>query len=305
MIKKAKEVKGEKPEAFSDGYKKKGAKLEITNPDKIYWPKEKYTKEDMLKFYEDISEFILPYLKDRPQNMNRFPSGITGKSFYQKDVDSVPNFVDIATIHSESNNKETLLYIANLGGIEINAWNSRIQNLENPDYLIFDLYAKAEYFDGIVKTALEVRKLCEELEIDTYVKTSGKRGIHVHIPLKAKYNFDQVRTFAEILSIKIQDRIPDIVSLERDPDSRKDKVYIDYLQNRRGQTTASVYSLRPVDGAPVSTPLEWSEVDKKLDPKKFNLKTMMKRLDKKGDMWKGVLGKGINMEKALKLLAAS
>ncbi len=310
--KKAEDIEGYKPEVEHDGYEKKGNKLELSNLNKVYWPKEKYTKGDMIKYYEEISKIMIPYLKDRPQNMNRFPNGITGKSFYQKDIDSVPKFVDVETIHSESNNrdidyivcnnKETLLYMANLGSIEINPWNSRVGSLDKPDYLIFDLDAKEKYFEKIIKTALELRKLLEKYEIDNFVKTSGKRGIHINIPLNAKYDFDQDRTFAEIISRKIEERIPDIVSLERNPDKRKDKVYIDYLQNRRGQTTVGVYSVRPVDGAPVSTPLKWKEVTKRLDPKKFNIKTMSKRIDKVGDMWEGVLGKGIDLGKILKKL---
>lgn len=312
--KKPKDVSKEIVKQESNKSKPENSKLQliIKNEDKIFWPKEKYTKGDLIKFYDEISEFIMPYQVNRAQNLNRFPNGIKGKSFFQKDFDYPPKFVRTEKIYSESSkryidylvcdNKETLLYMANIGCIEINPWNSQLDSLDHPDYLIFDLDADAKKFDDLVKVAQGLHELLDEIEVPGFCKTSGKRGLHVNVPLGAKYEFDQVRAFGELISNLMQQRLPEIINLERDPDQRKNKVYIDYLQNRKGQTTASAYSVRPVDGATVSTPLKWSEVNSKLNPKDYTIKTMAKRLDKVGDLYKGVLGKGINLEKVLKKL---
>ncbi len=288
--------------------------LEFSNLDKIYWPKEKYTKRDLLEYYNDIGDVMMPYLVDRPQNMNRHPNGINGESFFQKDYDNEhPEYVSTKKIYSSSTkkyvdyilcqNKETLLFMANLGCIEINPWNSKIDTLENPDYVLFDLDPVEVDFKDVVKVAREIYELCEELKIPSYCKTSGKRGLHVYLPLDAKYDFEQVKIFAELIAVKIQNRLPKIVSLERSPEDRKGKVYIDYIQNRKGQTTACAYSVRPTEGATVSTPLKWEEVKPGLDPKKFHIKNMRERIDAVGDLWEGVLGEGIDIEKVLKSLS--
>jgi bifunctional non-homologous end joining protein LigD len=256
----------------------------------------------------------MPYLVDRPQNMNRHPNGIKGESFYQKDFNNEhPDYVTVQKVYSESTkkyvdyilcqNKETLLFLANLGCIEINPWNSKIDTLENPDYILFDLDPVEVDFDDVVKVAREINELCEELDIPSFCKTSGKRGLHIYLPLGARYDFEQIKIFAELIAVKIQNRLPKIVSLERSPDDRKGKVYIDYLQNRKGQTTACAYSVRPTEGATVSTPLKWDEVNGRLDPKRFNIKNMRERLDKVGDLWEGVLGEGIDIVKVLKKLS--
>jgi bifunctional non-homologous end joining protein LigD len=317
--KKAKEVVGEKV-IDASSVEKEDAKgnstlpdLEFSNLDKIYWPKEKYTKGDLLEYYNDIGDVMMPYLVDRPQNMNRHPNGIKGDSFYQKDFNNEhPDYVTVQKVYSESTkkyvdyilcqNKETLLFLANLGCIEINPWNSKIDTLENPDYILFDLDPVEVDFDDVVKVAREINELCEELDIQSFCKTSGKRGLHIYLPLGARYDFEQIKIFAELIAVKIQNRLPKIVSLERSPNDRKGKVYIDYLQNRKGQTTACAYSVRPTEGATVSTPLKWEEVNGRLDPRKFNIKNMRERLDKVGDLWEGVLGEGIDIVKVLKKL---
>lgn len=278
--------------------------------DRVYWPKDKFTKEDLINYYRDISEFMLPYLKDRPQNLNRFPEGIEGQSFYHKDMEqSLPEYVETANIYSESNNKEisymvcnnvqTLMYMGSLGCLEINPWNSRVQSLDYPDYLIFDLDPNEIGFDKVIETALEIRKILDKLEIEGYPKTSGKDGLHIYVPLEAKYTYDQTQQFGQLIAMMTRDALPKVVSLERSPRDRKRKVYIDYLQNRHGQTTAAAYSPRPRNLAPVSTPLQWKEVNSKLDPTKFTITNIFKRLDKVGDLWKPVIGKGIDLGKIL------
>jgi bifunctional non-homologous end joining protein LigD len=288
--------------------------LSITNREKIYWPDEKITKGDLIDYYSQVGKFMLPYLKDRPQSMHRFPNGIKGESFYQKDVDvnKIPSWLTTEKIYSESNKAyinylvcndiETLIYMANLGCIEINPWNSRIASPENPDWLVIDLDPEDISFKEVVIAANAVRKVFEELDVESYCKTSGATGLHIYIPLAAKYDYDIVKTFAELIATNVHDLVPDTTSLLRSPAKRKNKVYVDFLQNRRGQTLAAPYSVRPKPGATVSTPLEWTEVNARLDPKNFTIKNIFRRLDKTGDLWKPVIGKGVDIKKCLKKL---
>ncbi len=286
----------------------------LTHLEKVYFPKEGYTKGDVVEYYRSVADLILPYLKDRPQSLHRHPGGVRGPSFFQKDVHhQVPSWIPTAEVYSDSHGKEinyllcqdeaTLLYLANLGCIEINPWNSRVGSLDNPDYFVIDLDPEDIGFDAVIETAQAVKEVLDRAGIEGYPKTSGKTGIHIFIPLGAGYAVEQAKQFAEVIAHLANALLPDITSIERSPKNRQKKVYLDYLQNNRGQTLAAPYSLRPVDGAPVSTPLRWSEVKKGLDPQDFTLKTIRKRVKKVGDLWKPVLGKGINLEKALKRLS--
>lgn len=289
--------------------------LYLTNQNKWYFPKDGITKGDIVNYYNEVSDLILPYIKNRPQSMHRFPNGITASGFYQKDVDvdAIPKWLKTEKIHSESNdkdldylicnNKQTLLYMANLGCIDINPWNSTIKKLDNPDWMVMDIDPANKKFEDVVTTALMVKEVMEGLECDCYCKTSGASGLHVYIPLGGKYHYDQVKLLAELIAIEVQQRLPKITTIERTIKKRNQKIYVDYLQNRRGQTLASAYTVRPVLGANVSTPLEWKEVTTKLHPSQFTIKNVLKRFDKKGDLWSGVLGKGIDIKKILNLLA--
>ncbi len=288
--------------------------LKLTNQNKIYWPSEKITKGDLVKYYSEISGIILPYLKDRPQSLHRFPNGIKDAGFYQKDVDTakIPGWLHTEQVYSESNkeyidylicnDKATLLYMANLGCIEIHPWNSRIQTPENPDWLVIDLDPEDISFKEVVRAAVETKKVFDTLEIESYCKTSGSTGLHIYVPLAAKYDYDIAKNFAQLIAQKVNEALPSTTSVLRMPAKRKKKVYLDFLQNRRGQTLAAPYSVRPKPGATVSTPLKWSEVNAKLDVSKFSIKTIFKRLDKVGDLWKPVIGKSANLDKAIKQL---
>ena len=286
--------------------------LHLTNQDKIYFPESGITKGEIVQYYNEVADFILPYLKDRPQSMNRFPNGIDAPSFYQKDVDvdKIPSWLKTKKVYSESNDehldylicndKATLLYMANLGCIDINPWNSTIKQIENPDWLVIDIDPSKDKFEEVVQTALTVKEVMDEFETECYCKTSGASGLHVYIPLGAKYDYDSIKIFAQLVATEIQKRIPEITSLERSIKKRNNKIYVDYLQNRRGQTLAAPYSVRPVPGAQVSTPLEWSEVTPKLHPSQFTIKNVLPRFEKKGDLWAPVLGKGANIQKIIK-----
>ncbi len=190
--------------------------------------------------------------------------------------------------------------MANLGCIEINPWNSRIGKIQDPDWVVIDLDPNGIAFKEVIKTALSVKETLDDLEIASYCKTSGASGLHIYIPLEAKYDYDTAKNFAELIAHLVNEKLPSITSIIRSPSKRKKKVYLDFLQNRRGQTLAAPYSVRPQPGATVSTPLLWSEVNEKLDPTKFTIRNMLERIDKKGDLWEPVLGKGENISKALK-----
>lgn len=288
--------------------------LHLTNQNKIYFPKDGITKGDIVQYYNEVADLILPYLKNRPESMNRYPNGIESSSFYQKDVDTekIPSWLKTKKIFSESNNedinylicndKETLIYMANLGCIEMNPWNSTIQKIENPDWLVMDIDPDKQDFSVVVETALVVKEVMDEFETDCYCKTSGASGLHVYIPLGAQYDYDSIKILGELIAKEVHSRLPETTSLERSIKKRDHKIYIDYLQNRIGQTLAAPYSVRPKPGATVSTPLEWNEVNSKLHPSQFTIKNVLSRFEKKGDLWTPVLSKGANIKKILKKL---
>ena len=289
--------------------------LHLTNQNKIYFPQDGITKGDIIQYYNETAPLMLPYLKDRPESMNRFPNGIDSPGFYQKDidVDKTPKWLKTKKIFSESNDadvnylicndKETLLYMANLGCIEINPWNSTIKNISNPDWLVIDLDpAKEDDFKSVIETALVVKEVMDELETECLCKTSGASGLHIYIPLGAQYDYDSIKILAELIAKEVHTRLPETTSIERSIKKRKNKLYIDFLQNRRGQTLAAPYSVRPQPGATVSTPLEWNEVNEKLHPSQFTIKNVLQRFEKKGDLWKPVLSKGANIKKIIKKL---
>lgn len=286
--------------------------VKLTNQNKIYFPKDGVTKGDVIDYYQKMSQYILPHLKNRPQSMNRFPNGIEGLSFYQKDAsDETPDWITKEEIHSDSgdkfikyilcNDKATMAYLNNLGCIEFNIWTSKVETIDFPDYLVLDLDpSEKNSFDDVIETAKVAKTIMDKAKIKGYCKTSGSSGIHIYIPTGAKYSFEQVKNFGHVLMQKVQEELPEITTLERSLQKRdKNKIYLDYLQNRRGQTLASVYSLRPKNGAPVSMPIEWSELKTGLKPTDFNIENALERVKKNGDLFKPVLGKGFDMLKAI------
>ncbi|RZK08264.1 MAG: DNA ligase D, partial [Flavobacterium sp.] len=292
--------------------KKSGSdKVEFTNLDKAFWPDLKITKGDVINYYDAVADYILPYLKDRPQSLRRTPDGIKSEGFFQKDVaGKVPKWIKTRKIKSDSKeepieyllcqDKDTLLFLANWGCIELNPWSSRVGSLNNPDYIIFDIDPKDAPMKNVVATALKVKEILDLLKVPAYIKTSGGNGLHIFIPVKPKYTYEQTREFSHLVSQMVHRDLPKITSLERMPAKRKGKVYLDFLQNGKGKTMASIYSLRPREGATISVPLEWSEVNGRLSLKKFNLKTITKRLKDKGDLWKDFFEDAIDLKEVLK-----
>ncbi|MDC8103500.1 DNA ligase D [Chryseobacterium sp. PTM-20240506] len=284
--------------------------LKFTNLDKVFWPKAKITKRDLINYYYQVAPFILPYLKDRPQSMNRFPNGIEGKSFYFKNVtDTAPDWADTFLYRSETDNEDkhylvgkdeaTLLYMANLGCIEMNPWNSTIKKPEHPTYCIVDLDPDKNSFDQVIETAQVTKQILDDMGIDSYCKTSGSTGLHIYIPLGNKYTYEQSKEFARVIVTLVHQELPDYTSLERVIKDRKGKMYLDFLQNRPHATIASVYSVRPKPGATVSMPLHWDEVKKGLKMSDFHIFNTLERLQSEGDIFKPVLGKGIDLKKII------
>jgi len=268
--------------------------LRLSNPKKVFWPKEGYTKGDLIAYYRAIAPWILPYLVDRPTVITRFPDGIEGKSFYQKDMpDWVPPWLRTIALWSEGSEREIhyvliddadgLAYLANLGSIPIHVWASRTADLGRPDWTIIDLDPKGAPREWVVPLALAVRELTESIGLPTYVKTSGQTGLHILIPLGGQLTYDQARQLAYLLGMVVEQRHPDKATTNRNPQSRGGRVYLDWGQNAHGQLLVSPYSVRPVAGAPVSMPLTWDEVVPSLDPKAFNIRTALARVEAKGD----------------------
>ncbi|MBC7863909.1 MAG: DNA ligase D [Bacteroidia bacterium] len=286
-------------------------KLNVTNLNKVFWPDEQITKGDVLNYYSNIAEYILPYLKGRPQSLKRNPNGINDKGFFHKDAaGDAPAWVDRIKLFSDSakkdinyilcNNKATLAYLNNLGCIEINPWHSTIKALDKPDYLVLDIDpSDKNTFEEVIETANVMHELLEKAGAVNFCKTSGATGLHIYIPTEKKYNYEQIKDFAEIICVLANAQLPAFTSLERNLKKRGNKIYLDHLQNRRGQTIAAAYCLRPYEGATVSTPLEWKEVKQGLSPAQFTLNTLPLRLKKKGDLFSGILGKGIDIKKCL------
>lgn len=292
-----------------------GPRLKPTNLRKVFWPAEGYTKADLIEYYERVAAWMLPYLRDRPLVLTRFPDGIAGKSFYQKDApEFAPAWVRTERIYSRDTERdiaylvvddvEMLRYVANSAAIPIHCWASRVPSLERPDWLVLDLDPKGAPFTDVVRVALALRRILDDLALPSYVKTSGATGLHILLPLGARYTYEQARTFARLLAVLGVEAEPEISTVARPLRDRGGKVYIDFGQNGHGQTIVAPFSLRPLPGAPASCPLEWREVTPRLDPARFNLKTIAARFEKIADPLAPVLGEGIDMAAALERIRA-
>lgn len=266
--------------------------FEITNRDKVFWPEEGYTKGDLLDYYASVSEHLLPYLADRPLVLTRYPDGIAGKSFYQKNVPGfTPSWVRTIGIYSDHTEKEieyyvcddleTLLYVVQSGAIPLHIWPSRASTLQHPDFCLIDLDPKDAPFAFVVKLAKAIHSLCEEIGMPSYVKTTGSSGLHILLPLGRKCTFEQSRMLGQLIAHHVEVTHRDMATTQRTISARQGKVYVDFLQNRHGQLLVSPYSVRPIPGAPVSAPLEWREVNARLTPRKWTIANLPARLKRK------------------------
>jgi bifunctional non-homologous end joining protein LigD len=290
-----------------------GNELRFTNLSKLYWPGEGYTKRDMINYYYQVAPLMLPYMKERPQILNRHPNGIEGTSFYQKDVKGkAPGFIETFPYYSYMDQREkeflvctdeaSLLYIASLGCIEMNPWHSRRDRPDNPDWCIIDLDPDGNSFRQVIQAAQVTHELLESIGLPSYPKTSGSTGLHIYIPLAGRYSYEESKEFARKLARAVQAQLPKFTSIERHTGDRVGKLYIDFLQNRPQASVAAPYSLRPRPGATVSMPLLWEEVKPGLKISDFTIRNATDRVRETGDLFKGVLGKGVRLEKPEKLL---
>jgi bifunctional non-homologous end joining protein LigD len=265
--------------------------IAFSNLNKIYWPAEKYTKGDLIDYYRAVSKWLLPYLANRPVVLTRFPDGIDGKSFYQKDAPVfAPEWIRTVPVWSEDtqreikfficDDEESLLYLANMGSIPIHIWASRAGSLELPDWCVIDLDPKEAPFSDVIRCAQVLHRVCDSVGLPNYVKTTGKTGLHIMLPLGRQCTYEQSRMLGELLARVVLLECKDIGTITRHVTKRGDKVYIDYLQNRHGQTIVAPFSVRPLPGATVSMPLLWEEVDGSLDPKMFTIRNAIERVNR-------------------------
>jgi bifunctional non-homologous end joining protein LigD len=290
-----------------------GHDLKLSNLSKFYWSEEKISKRDLINYYYQIAPYMLPYLKDRPQSLNRHPNGIHGEHFYQKDVKGkVPEWIHTFRYYSETDKREkefficddeaSLIFLANLGCIEISPWNSTAGKPDNPDWCVIDLDPDQNTFNQVIKAAQVTHELFEWLGVPSYCKTSGASGLHIYVPLGAKYTYEQSKEFARAIVTVVHSRIPSFTSIERQIADRGGKMYLDFLQNRPQATIVAPYSVRPKPGATVSMPLHWEEVKAGLKISDFTIKNARERISKTGEMFKPIIGKGIDLNKALRKL---
>lgn len=266
-----------------------GRRVDFSNLDKVYWPDEGITKGDLIEYYRSVAPWMLPYLKDRPLVLTRYPDGINGKSFYQKNApEFAPGWIRRQRIYSGHAGKEidyfvcdtedSLLYLVNMGTIPFHVWPSRADTIQTPDWCILDLDPKGAPFEHVILLARTIHEICETIRLPNYVKTTGSSGLHILIPLGAQCTFEQSRLLAHLIARIVETRHREIATTERSLDNRKGRVYLDYLQNRHGQLIVAPYSVRPLPGAPVSAPLRWNEVGGKLEPRQFDVRNLAARL---------------------------
>lgn len=287
------------------------AAAQITNPDKVFWPEQGYTKLDLIEYYRAVADWLLPYLADRPLVLTRYPDGIDGKSFFQKDApEYAPDWLRLETLWSEGSERdiryfvieseEGLAYIANMAAIPLHVWSARMGHLQHPDWCILDLDPKGAPFAHVVQVARSLHKLCKAIGLPHFAKTSGSTGLHVLIPLGAKYTHEQSRTLAELLANLVVKELPEIATVQRHLDARDGKVYVDYLQNGHGRLLVAPFSVRPVAGATVSMPLTWPQVTARLDMHRYTLKTVPRLLTKlKSDPLHSVLSDAADLPGSL------
>jgi len=291
-------------------------RVAFSNLDKVFWPADGSTKGDLIAYYRAVADRLLPLLRDRPIVLTRYPDGIEGKSFYQKDAPAfVPDWLRTETMWSEHAEREiryficddveSLLYVVNLGSILLHLWSSRVASLQNPDWCILDLDPKDAPFRNVVRVALALRALCLEIGLECFVKTSGSSGLHVLVPLGRGCTYEQSRWLAQLLGAVIAAEHPDLATLIRPVAARGARVYIDCLQNGHGKLLVAPFSARPLPGAPVSAPLAWSEVNARLDLRRYTIHTLPARLRRqRRDPWAGLLQITPDLDTALERLAA-
>jgi bifunctional non-homologous end joining protein LigD len=303
--KEAEDVQREEPEAMPNEIRKGKRVLKLSNLDKPFWPDEGITKGELLAYYRTVAPVLVPHLKDRPFTMKRYPDGAYGKFFFQKDAPThMPDWIPTVEIMVSTrekprqrrkiraplvNDELALLWMVNMGSIDMNTWYSRVDKPDRPDFVLFDLDPSDDVgFKETVEVALLVKEVLDALKLESVVKTSGSDGIHVLVPIARRHTYDDTRDFSAIVASTLARTHQGLVTTEWARAKRRG-VLIDSNQNGEGKTIASVYSVRPREGAPVSTPLRWDEVNEKLDPRDFTMDVIRSRIEEHGDLFEPVL----------------
>ena len=271
-------------------------RVSLTSLDRVYWPEEKITKFDLLSYYLNISPLIMPYLKDRPAILQRYPRGIKAPMFFQQDLESAPEFIKTAHLVNQEGRElnyavfttiGSLLHFVNLGSIEQHPWHSTVKHLDQPDYLMLDLDPKAAPWKNVLQVALVCKEVFDELGLPSFPKTSGSSGIHIYLPLRPKHIYAKIAELAHALASAVAQRAPRVATIQRSLAKRqKQQVYVDAMQNARGKTIAAAYSARAKPGATVSMPLTWKQIEKGVKISDYTIKNAPKLLEKKDDVWK-------------------
>lgn len=271
-------------------------RVSLTSLDRVYWPAEKITKFELLCYYLNIQSFIMPFVKDRPAILQRYPRGINAPMFFQQDVESAPAFIKTAHLTNQEGREldyavyttiGSLLHFVNLGTIEQHPWHSSVKHLDKPDYLMLDLDPKKAPWKNVLEVALTCKEVLDELGLPSFPKTSGSSGIHIYLPLKPKHDYGKIAGMAEALAREIAQRAPRIATTQRSIAKREpQQVYVDAMQNARGKTIAAPYSARAKPNATVSMPLTWKQIQKGVKISDFTIKNVPKLVEKEGDAWK-------------------
>ncbi len=286
--------------------------IEISNREKMFFPEQKYTKGDLIDYYEKIADVILPHIESRPLTMIRFPDGIDGKKFFQKDApDYFPDWIEKKEVRNQDgtttnyvicNDMASLVYLANQACITPHIWLSKKDKLNFPDRMIFDLdpadedFSRVKWAAGMLKNLLQ-----DQLGLPSFLMTTGSRGLHIVVPLKREKSFDEVRSFAQQISVYLEKKYPDALTTAIRKDKRGDKLFLDVTRNAFAQTTVAPYAVRPLNGAPVATPLDWNELEKHdLHSQYYTIQNIFRRLGSKKDPWKNIDDASVSLEKALK-----
>ena len=273
-----------------------GERVSVTSLDRIYWPDEKLTKFNLLYYYLKISSHIMPFLKDRPAILQRYPRGIKAPMFFQQDTESAPAYIKTVRLVNQEGREVnysvfttvgSLLHFVNLGTIEQHPWHSTLKHLDKPDYVMLDLDPKKAPWKNVLQVALVCKEIFDEIGLKAFPKTSGSSGIHIYVPLKPKHNFGKVAGIAEALAAEVSRRAPKIATIQRSLAKRLEhQVYVDAMQNARGKTIAAPFSARAKPGATVSMPLTWKEIEKGVKISDFTIQNVAALIKKNGDSWK-------------------
>ena len=273
-----------------------GERVSVTSLDRVYWPDEKLTKFDLLTYYLKVSSHIMPFLKERPAILQRYPRGIKAPMFFQQDTESAPAFIKTVTLVNQESREVnysvyttvgSLLHFVNLGTIEQHPWHSTLKHLDQPDYIMLDLDPKQAPWKNVLDVALVCKEIFDEVGLKAFPKTSGSSGIHIYVPLKPKHTFGKVAAIAEALAAEVARRAPNIATVQRSLAKReKQQVYVDALQNARGKTIAALLSARAKPGATVSMPLTWKQIKKGVKISDFTIENVPALIQKSGNAWK-------------------